>query len=76
MKISNIKKMLNTFDGLLIAFEYYHFAMSLSSLRTVAYGSLLKDYVHFSVLMNHLPLSEVLPPPPIFSHERKHPQFW
>ena len=27
-KISNIKKMLNTFDGLLIAFEYYHFASS------------------------------------------------
>jgi hypothetical protein len=34
LKISNIKKMLNTFDGLLIAFEYYQFAINLSSLRT------------------------------------------
>jgi hypothetical protein len=33
-KISKFKKMLNTFDGLLIAFEYYQFAFSLFSLRT------------------------------------------
>jgi hypothetical protein len=34
--------MLNTFDRLLIDFEYYQFTTSLSSLRTtVAYGSLL-----------------------------------
>ena len=32
-KISNIRKMLNTFDGLLIAFEYYQLATNLSSLR-------------------------------------------
>jgi hypothetical protein len=33
-KIANIKKMLNTFDRLLIVFESYQFATSLSSLRT------------------------------------------
>ena len=31
---ANIKKMLNTFDGLLIAFESYQFATSLSSSGT------------------------------------------
>jgi hypothetical protein len=46
--------MLNTSDSLLIAFEYYQLAISLSSLRTSVYRSLLKDYAHFSVLMNCL----------------------
>jgi hypothetical protein len=34
MHSRNFKKMLNTFDGLLVAFEYYQFATSLSSLST------------------------------------------
>ena len=38
--------MLNTSDSLLIAFEYYEFATQVFPL--------LKDYAHFSVLMNCL----------------------